>query len=107
MRGAGASMCSAIAISLRIQESRPWPFDFTVLAAVDISVNVFFYPFSRIFIPKDLRARGQGGYGQNIEPQGLTAKIFGSKDLAADLLTWSLLRKSVVENLLGEHSRIG
>jgi len=35
--------------------------------------------------------------GQNLEPQGLVAKIFRNKDLASD---WEPLTRSVVENLL-------
>ena len=43
-------------------------------------------------------------YGQNLEPQGLTAKMFRDKDLAAQLEGASRL---VVEDLFGEPSRIG
>jgi hypothetical protein len=44
------------------------------------------------------------GYSQNLEPQGLTAKILWNKDLAADEKP---LMGSVVEDLFGELSRIG
>jgi len=40
---------------------------------------------------------------QNIEPQGLIAKIFQNKDLASDLES---LSRSVVTNLLVDASRM-
>ena len=69
-----------------------------------ISLNIFSVLFLKILIPNDLRARVYGGPGQNIEPQGLAAKISANKDLVADL---GPPRRSAMENLLGELLRIG
>ena len=44
------------------------------------------------------------GYGQNLEQQGLIAKIFRNKDLASEFDPFTAL---TVEKLLGEPARIG
>jgi hypothetical protein len=65
--------------------------------------TIFFFPFSKILILKNLRDGDRVESAQNPEPQGLTAKIFLNKELAAD---WEPLREAVVENWLGEPSRM-
>src|ERR1035437_4507235 len=74
----------------------------------------------KMFILKDLPCWDRVGSGQNLEPQGLTAKIFWNKDLssAPRRLRWrcqrvhrsfALLRMTVRlpgENGLGEPSRM-
>jgi hypothetical protein len=46
-----------------------------------MNVSTFFFPFSKIFILNDLPGTDPMGSVQNLEPQGLTAKIFQNKDL--------------------------
>jgi hypothetical protein len=47
-----------------------------------MSLHIFFCLFSKVFILKQLWASDLVGSGQNLEPQGLTAKIFRNKGLA-------------------------
>jgi hypothetical protein len=69
----------------------------------DRSARFFFGVVRKILMAKGLRARGMGVPGQNIEPQGLTAKIFWNKGLA---LCAEPLRGSLAENGLEELSRM-
>ena len=46
--------------------------------------HIFFGAFSKILILKNLRGGDRVESAQNLEPQGLIAKIFWNKDLAAD-----------------------
>jgi len=64
----------------------------------------FFAFFPKIFIAKNLRARGMVESGQNLDAKGLASKIFCDKDLAPDL---EPLKRSVVEKFLSELARIG
>jgi hypothetical protein len=49
----------------------------------EMGVSTFFsFHFSKIFILNDLSGMDPAGSVQNLEPQGLTAKIFHNKDLA-------------------------
>ena len=69
----------------------------------DRSARFFFGVVRKILMAKGLRARGRGTSGQNLEPQGLTAKIFWNKGLA---LCAEALRRSPAKNGLKELSRI-
>jgi len=69
----------------------------------DRCARFFFGVVGKILMAKGLRARGREIAGQNLEPQGLTAKIFWNKGLA---LCAEPLRGSLAENGLEELSRI-
>ena len=69
----------------------------------DRFARFFFGVVRKILRAKGLRARGRGISGQNLEPQGLTAKIFWNKGLA---LCAEPLRGSLAENGLEELSRM-
>src|ERR1035437_8021454 len=70
----------------------------------DVYISKFFSSsFPKILILSNLRVGDRAGYRQNIEPQGLTAKIFRNKDLAP---VREPLKGSAMENLLGEPSRM-
>ena len=53
--------------------------------------DIFFFDIHKIFILKDLDGGDRLVSAQDIEPQGLTAKIFWNKDLAADFRQYFLL----------------
>jgi hypothetical protein len=65
--------------------------------------DFFFGVVRKVLMAKGLRARGMGVSGQNIEPQGLTAKIFWNKGLA---LCAEPLRGSLAENGVEDLSRM-
>ena len=65
--------------------------------------KIFFGVVRKILRAKGLRARDRGISGQNIEPQGLTAKIFWNKGLA---LCAEPLRGSLAENGVEDLSRM-
>ncbi len=66
---------------------------------------IFFTPFSKILISKDLLQLGWSESAQNPEPQGLIAKIFQNKELA--IVTSRLFFSSSVKILIRHGLRIG
>ncbi len=67
------------------------------------SLRIFLIRIPKILIPNELCGLGQKWSSQNLEPQGLTGKIFWNKDLAPRRNT---VRESAWTNRLGERSRM-
>jgi hypothetical protein len=67
------------------------------------NLQIFFAHSPKILILKNLPSGYPSESPQNLEPQGLAAKIFENKDLAAGP---EPLNGSMVENWLGEPSRM-
>jgi hypothetical protein len=70
---------------------------------VESALHIFPVDFSKIFILNDLLAPDRFGSAQNLEPQGLTCKIFQNKDLAWVVTPYFLvgITKVLISNGLG------
>jgi hypothetical protein len=74
------------------------------------SLHFFSFAFSKIFILNDLPSMDPAGSAQNIDPQGLTAKIFQNKDLAcwqSRTFFFVTITKLLIMNDLGSLVRNG